>query len=198
LGWAAYWRYLRVIEPILEEWTAEQVERRFGVTLQYRGDYLVAVGEALAEHHGASLAPQRIEAAPSAAQSAAGVASALEHGWFVDRAWLDIAPPPSQAARPVVVFSLRAAPLEGETMTCETVVRRFTYAVAVEGTQDAAATVRNAAARLEDLLHRTPWTATGWHLARAAFVDVVERATVDGDTRLLTVVGTLELVAEVE
>ena len=119
-------------------------------------------------------------------------------GYCPGGAWLDIAPPPSQAARPVVVFSLRAAPLEGETMTCETVVRRFTYAVAVEGTQDAAATVRNAAARLEDLLHRTPWTATGWHLARAAFVDVVERATVDGDTRLLTVVGTLELVAEVE
>ena len=69
LGWAAYWRYLRVIEPNLEEWTAEQVERRFGVTLQYRGDYLVAVGEALAEHHGASLAPQRIEGTPSAAQA---------------------------------------------------------------------------------------------------------------------------------
>ncbi|MFO0154794.1 MAG: arginine--tRNA ligase [Alphaproteobacteria bacterium] len=91
LGWASYWRYLRVIEPNLEEWTAEQVERRFGVTLQYRGDYLVAVGEALAEHHGDSMAPQRIEGAPSAAQVAAGVASALELGWFVDRAWLDAA-----------------------------------------------------------------------------------------------------------
>ncbi|MGI9128529.1 MAG: arginine--tRNA ligase, partial [Roseomonas sp.] len=91
LGWATYWRYLHVIEPNLEEWTAEQVERRFGVTLQYRGDYLVAVGEALAEHHGASMAPQRIEGAPSAAQAAAGVPSALEHGWFVDRAWLDTA-----------------------------------------------------------------------------------------------------------
>lgn len=91
LGWATYWRYLRVIEPNLEEWTAEQVERRFGVTLQYRGDYLVAVGEALAEHHGASMAPQRIEGAPSASQAAAGVASALELGWFVDRAWLDTA-----------------------------------------------------------------------------------------------------------
>ena len=77
LGWATYWRYLRVIEPNLEEWTAEQVERRFGVTLQYRGDYLVAVGEALAEHHGASMAPQRIEGAPSASQAAAGVAGAL-------------------------------------------------------------------------------------------------------------------------
>ena len=91
LGWAAYWRYLRVIEPNLEEWTAEQVERRFGVTLQYRGDYLVAVGEALAEHHGRALAPQRVEGAPSAAQSAAGVPSALENGWFIDRAWLDMA-----------------------------------------------------------------------------------------------------------
>ena len=91
LGWASYWRYLRVVEPNLEEWTAEQVERRFGVTLQYRGDYLVAVGEALAEHHGASMAPQRIEGAPSAAQTASGVASALELGWFVDRAWLDTA-----------------------------------------------------------------------------------------------------------
>ncbi|MFM7688735.1 MAG: arginine--tRNA ligase, partial [Alphaproteobacteria bacterium] len=91
LGWAAYWRYLRVIEPNLEEWTAEQVERRFGVTLQYRGDYLVAVGEALAEHHGASMAPQRLDGAPSAAQAAAGVTSALALGWFVDRAWLDLA-----------------------------------------------------------------------------------------------------------
>jgi len=37
------------------------------------------------------MAPQRCEGAPSAAQVAAGVASALELGWFVDRAWLDAA-----------------------------------------------------------------------------------------------------------
>ena len=62
LGWAAYWRYLRAVTLDAEEWNAEQTERRFGVTLQYRGDYLVAVGEALAERYGDSLVARRIEA----------------------------------------------------------------------------------------------------------------------------------------
>ncbi len=110
--------------------------------------------------------------------------------------WLDVAPPPAQAARPVVVFSLRGAPIEGESMRCDAIVRRFTYGLTVEGTQDQAAAVRNAAARLEDLLHRTPWTATGWHIARVAFTDVTERAYVDGDSRLFAVIGQLEIVAE--
>ena len=112
------------------------------------------------------------------------------------KAWLDIAPPPSKAPRPVMVVSLLQAPLDGETMACTTVVRRFGFAVSVEGTQAQATAVRSAAARLETLLHRVGWSATGWTVERSAFVDVVERAAVDGDARLLTITGRLEVVAE--
>jgi arginyl-tRNA synthetase len=53
LAWAAYWRYLQALgTPLSEEDFAEEVPGG----LQYRGDYLVAVGAALAERHGASLA----------------------------------------------------------------------------------------------------------------------------------------------
>jgi hypothetical protein len=112
--------------------------------------------------------------------------------------WLDIAPPVADAPRPVVVVSLQQAPLDGETMACITVVRRFRYAVSVEGTQTQAADVRSAAQRIDTLLHRVNgWTATGWTVGRSAFVDVTERATTDGgDTRLLTITGLLEVVAE--
>lgn len=90
LGWAAYWRYLRAVTLDAEEWNAEQTERRFGVTLQYRGDYLVAVGEALAERYGDSLVARRIEgdAVPSE-ETVSAYAPALERGWLVRTAWLD-------------------------------------------------------------------------------------------------------------
>jgi arginyl-tRNA synthetase len=53
LGWAAYWRYLQAIGTTMtEEAYAEIVPGG----LQYRGDYLVPVGEKLAATHGASLA----------------------------------------------------------------------------------------------------------------------------------------------
>ena len=53
LAWAAYWRYLQALgTPLAEQDFAEEVPGG----LQYRGDYLVAVGEALAERYGASLA----------------------------------------------------------------------------------------------------------------------------------------------
>lgn len=53
LAWAAYWRYLQALGTTLgEEAYAAQVPGG----LQYRGDYLVAVGEALRERYGASLA----------------------------------------------------------------------------------------------------------------------------------------------
>ena len=53
LGWAAYWRYLQSVGTSLtEEGYAAQVPGG----LQYRGDYLVPVGEALFATHGAALA----------------------------------------------------------------------------------------------------------------------------------------------
>ena len=110
--------------------------------------------------------------------------------------WLDTAPPTSEAPRPVVIVALQRAPLDGETVDCETVVRRFAYLIAVEGTQTQAEDVRDAAGRIEALLHRELWTATGWTVTRSAFVDAVERAYVDGDARLLAVIGQLEVVAQ--
>ncbi|GBQ70301.1 arginyl-tRNA synthetase [Ameyamaea chiangmaiensis NBRC 103196] len=53
LAWATYWRYLQAIgSPLDEEAYAAQVPGG----LQYRGDYLIPVGAALAERHGTSLA----------------------------------------------------------------------------------------------------------------------------------------------
>ncbi len=53
LAWATYWRYLQTIGTAMtEEHYAAQVPGG----LQYRGDYLVPVGEALARDHGATLA----------------------------------------------------------------------------------------------------------------------------------------------
>ena len=53
LAWAAYWRYLQAIgTPLSEAEFAEEVPGG----LQYRGEYLIAVGERLAELYGASLA----------------------------------------------------------------------------------------------------------------------------------------------
>lgn len=92
LGWAAYWRYLRAVTLESDTWNAEATERRFGVTLQYRGDYLVAVGEALAERYGDSLMARRIEGdAPPAEETVSVFAPALERGWLVRTAWLDSA-----------------------------------------------------------------------------------------------------------
>ena len=53
LAWAAYWRYLQAIGTPLEE--ADFSERVPG-GLQYRGDYLIPIGERLAEQYGTSLA----------------------------------------------------------------------------------------------------------------------------------------------
>ena len=90
LGWAAYWRYLRAVTLDADEWNAEATERRFGVTLQYRGDYLVAVGEALAERFGAGLVAQQIQPGMlPAEETVSAFAPALERGWLVRTAWLD-------------------------------------------------------------------------------------------------------------
>lgn len=55
LAWAAYWRYLQALgTPLSEAEFAESVPGG----LQYRGDYLVAVGAALAARHGDGLAAE--------------------------------------------------------------------------------------------------------------------------------------------
>nr|WP_040612134.1 arginine--tRNA ligase [Pseudoroseomonas cervicalis] len=62
LGYAAYWRYLQALGTTLtEEAYAEAVPGG----LQYRGDYLVPVGEALKEKFGDSLAPGAVPAEAS-------------------------------------------------------------------------------------------------------------------------------------
>jgi arginyl-tRNA synthetase len=53
LAWAAYWRYLQAIGTALTE---DDYAAIVPGGLQYRGDYLVPVGNALAATHGASLA----------------------------------------------------------------------------------------------------------------------------------------------
>jgi arginyl-tRNA synthetase len=63
LGWAAYWRYLQAIGTALTE---EDYSAQVPGGLQYRGDYLVPVGAALAEKYGAALAgPDATPAPPS-------------------------------------------------------------------------------------------------------------------------------------
>jgi len=53
LAWAAYWRYLQALgTPLSEADFSEEVPGG----LQYRGEYLIEVGQALAEQYGASLA----------------------------------------------------------------------------------------------------------------------------------------------
>ncbi len=62
LAWAAYWRYLQAIGTPLSE--ADYADAVPG-GLQYRGDYLVPVGEQLAAQHGTALAqPDGTIAAP--------------------------------------------------------------------------------------------------------------------------------------
>jgi arginyl-tRNA synthetase len=53
LGYAAYWRYLQALGTTLTE---EEYAQLIPGGLQYRGEYLIPVGEALARHHGDALA----------------------------------------------------------------------------------------------------------------------------------------------
>ncbi len=64
LAWAAYWRYLQAIgTPLSEQDFSEKVPGG----LQYRGEYLIPIGERLAEQYGTSLAqPDGDIAAPEA------------------------------------------------------------------------------------------------------------------------------------
>jgi arginyl-tRNA synthetase len=62
LAWAAYWRYLQAIGTAMTE---EAFSDAVPGGLQYRGDYLIPVGDALAKAHGASLArPDKTIEAP--------------------------------------------------------------------------------------------------------------------------------------
>jgi arginyl-tRNA synthetase len=62
LAWAAYWRYLQAIGTPLSE---EEFSNEVPSGLQYRGDYLIPVGQQLAERYGVSLAqPDKGIAAP--------------------------------------------------------------------------------------------------------------------------------------
>jgi arginyl-tRNA synthetase len=62
LAYAAYWRYLQAIGTGISE---EHYAAEIPGGLQYRGDYLVPVGEALARDHGEALAaPGKLPAGP--------------------------------------------------------------------------------------------------------------------------------------
>ncbi len=63
LAWAAYWRYLQAIGT---EMTEEAFSDAVPGGLQYRGDYLIPVGESLAREHGTALAtPDKTIEAPA-------------------------------------------------------------------------------------------------------------------------------------
>jgi arginyl-tRNA synthetase len=110
LGWAAYWRYLEAsgdagsdedaelgldaVDPATGSesvrtrsvfWTDERVEREFGIKLEYKGAYLIAVGQALYRKHGDRIVARRFQQPPSGD----AVASATRRGWLVQKAWLD-------------------------------------------------------------------------------------------------------------
>lgn len=63
LAWASYWRYLEALGTTI---TIEEFAAAVPGGLQYRGDYLVPVGEALKAKFGDSLAAQGIGIADSA------------------------------------------------------------------------------------------------------------------------------------
>ena len=62
LAWAAYWRYLQALGTPLTE---EEFSAAIPGGLQYRGEYLVPVGEALRARHGDALAPGAVPADPA-------------------------------------------------------------------------------------------------------------------------------------
>ncbi|MFT8242656.1 arginine--tRNA ligase [Roseomonas sp. BN140053] len=62
LAWAAYWRYLQALGTALTE---EEFSANVPGGLQYRGEYLIAVGEALNRQYGDTLAPGALPADPA-------------------------------------------------------------------------------------------------------------------------------------
>ncbi len=63
LAWAAYWRYLQALGTTL---TQEEFAARVPGGLQYGGEYLIPIGAALAEIHGAAFAGPNATIAPPA------------------------------------------------------------------------------------------------------------------------------------
>ena len=112
LAWAAYWRYLECVDEsnLIESdyieinlaepdsytglptvstsnafWTSERVEAELGVTLQYRGTYLLEVGRKLWGRYGYNFTPKKLgEGEPVVGL----VASAAVRGWKVREDWL--------------------------------------------------------------------------------------------------------------
>ncbi|UPO80085.1 arginine--tRNA ligase [Parasaccharibacter sp. TMW 2.1888] len=76
LTWAAYWRYLQAIGTDIP---AEEFGELAPSGLQYQGEYLIAVGQALAEKHGRSLASADGGVAPVETWFETVRAEALEH-----------------------------------------------------------------------------------------------------------------------
>ncbi|MFC0410581.1 arginine--tRNA ligase [Roseomonas elaeocarpi] len=62
LAWAAYWRYLQALGTKLSD---EEFEALVPGGLQYRGEYLIPVGEAIKAAHGDALAPGALPADPA-------------------------------------------------------------------------------------------------------------------------------------
>jgi arginyl-tRNA synthetase len=62
LAWAAYWRYLQALGTPLTE---EEYAANTPSGLQYRGEYLIPVGEALKARYGDALAPGALPADPA-------------------------------------------------------------------------------------------------------------------------------------
>ncbi|WP_052388725.1 arginine--tRNA ligase [Belnapia moabensis] len=62
LAWAAYWRYLQALGTMLTE---EEYAANIPGGLQYRGEYLIPVGEALKARYGDALAPGALPADPA-------------------------------------------------------------------------------------------------------------------------------------
>ena len=143
LAWAAYWRYLEVagepandaggigmdldpIDPTTGNsatvttnvfWTPERMEAELGVTLQYRGDYLIPVGRALWQLHGPRRMPRRVEPADSQVGLVQGAAS---NGWAVEPAWLDEIRKFTVAAMMVSIRAdLAALGVEGQVFVSE-------------------------------------------------------------------------------
>ncbi|MDF7674358.1 arginine--tRNA ligase [Acetobacteraceae bacterium ESL0709] len=76
LSWAAYWRYLQAIGTSIP---AEEFDKMAPNGLQYQGDYLIPVGEALAETYGRSLAGDDGKPAPASLWFETVRRVALEH-----------------------------------------------------------------------------------------------------------------------
>jgi arginyl-tRNA synthetase len=90
LAWAAYWRYLEHNAESTDAaggpWPPERVEAEFGIELEYRGEYLIPVGQAIWQEIGHRFLPVRLAEGDDAAEL---VPAAAAQGWRVQADWLD-------------------------------------------------------------------------------------------------------------